>query len=427
MKTEFDPVAEFYTDHPFPPPVENLERDMWQNENAHRAEYHLLWPHKEYRADLDVLVAGCGTSQAAKFALNHPAARVVGIDVTPASITHTEKLKRKYNLTNLETRQLPIENVAELDQRFDVIVCTGVLHHLADPDAALRALRSVLRTDGAMYLLVYAPYGRTGMCVLHDYCRALGLGTSRQEMTDLFETLKVLPQHHPLFAAQGGSREFLDGDMLADALLNPRERSYSVPELFDFIEGNGLVLGRWYSQAPYLPQCGPFAVTPHAKRLATLPEREQYAAMEMWRGLIGSHTFVAHRNDMNYDGLEVRFDNEQYLRYVPIRLPWTMCAQDRVPPGAAGVLLNHAHQYHDLFLTIDVHEKRMFDAIDGRHSVAEIVDKVAGKASQIARGFFEKLWRYDQVVFNTSRALLLWLFCCLSDDISLCSLLMELT
>ncbi len=400
-----DPVCEFYSNHPFPPPVENLERDMWQNENAHRAEYHMLWPHKEYRADLDVLVAGCGTSQAAKFALNHPAARVVGIDVTPASIEHNEKLKRKYNLTNLKMRQLPIENVEELDQHFDVIVCTGVLHHLADPDVALRALRSVLRSDGAMFLLVYAPYGRAGMDVLHEYCATLNLGTSKQEIKDLYDTLKVLPQHHPLFAAQGGSREFLNGDMLADALLNPRERSYSVPQLFDFLEGNGLVLRRWYSQAPYLPQCGPFATTPHAKRLAALPEREQYAAMELWRSLIGSHTFVAHRNDINNDELQVRFDNEQYLRYVPIRLPWTMCAQERVPLGAAGVLVNQAHQYHDLFLVIDMQEKRMFDAIDGRRSVSEIISKVGGTASRLARVFFEKLWRYDQVVFDTSKAL----------------------
>jgi hypothetical protein len=127
--------------------------------------------------------------------------------------------------------------------------------------------------------------------------------------------------------------------------------------------------------------------------------------MELWRSLIGSHTFVAHRNDMNNDGLEVRFDNEQYLRYVPIRLPWTMCAQERVPLGAAGVLVNQAHQYHDLFLVIDMPEKRMFDAIDGRRSVSEIISKVGGTASRLARVFFEKLWRYDQVVFDTSKAL----------------------
>ncbi len=131
-----DPVCEFYTSHPYPPPVENLDRarDMWQDENVHRAEYHLLWPDKEYRPDLDVLVAGCGTWQAAKYALCHPAARVVGIDVSPTSLEHTEKLKQKYNLTNLETRQLPIENAGDLGQLFDHIICTGVLHHLVDPD-----------------------------------------------------------------------------------------------------------------------------------------------------------------------------------------------------------------------------------------------------------------------------------------------------
>ena len=86
-------------------------------------------------------------------------------------------------------------------------------------------------------------------------------------------------------------------DALADALLNPRDRSYSVPQLFDFIERNGLTFGRWYSQAPYLPQCGAIAATPHAKRLAALPEREQYAAMELWRGTLASHSVIVSRSD----------------------------------------------------------------------------------------------------------------------------------
>ena len=51
---------------------------------------------------------------------------------------------------------------------FDQIVCTGVLHHLADPDVGLSALRSVLKPDGAMQLMVYAPYGRTGIYMLQD-------------------------------------------------------------------------------------------------------------------------------------------------------------------------------------------------------------------------------------------------------------------
>jgi len=396
-----DPICEFYTSHPYPPPIENLERarEIYKDENVLRAEFHLLWPNKEYRADLDVLVAGCGTWQAAKYAFVHPSARVVAVDVSTTSLEHTERLKQKHKLTNLTTKQLAIESVNELDQHFDHIICTGVLHHLADPDAGLRALRSVLKPDGAMYLMVYAPYGRTGVYMLQDYCRRLGIGTSQQEINDLVAVLQRLPPHHPLLASQGGSREFMKGDALADALLNPRDRSYSVPELFEFIERNDLTFGRWYWQAAYLPQCGAIANTPHAARLAALPEREQYIEMELWRGLMANHSFVVHR-DYN---AKVRFDEEHYLRYVPVRMPWTTCIEERLPPGAAGVLINQTHLFNDLFLIIGPKEKQMFDAIDGRRNIAGIVEAVKDSAP-VARDLFEQLWRYDQVVFDTSQS-----------------------
>ena len=407
-----DTVCEFYTRHPFPPPVENLGRAMvfYQDENVRRAEFHLLWPNDKYRSNLDVLVAGCGTFQAAKYAVGHPVTRVVGIDVSSTSLEHTERLKQKHNLTNLETYLLPIERAPELDQRFDHIICTGVLHHLADPEAGLRALKSVLKPNGVMYLMVYAPYGRTGVYMIQEYCRRLGIGTSEQEIGDLTSTLKVLPQHHPLLATQGGSREFNE-DALADALLNPRDKAYSVPQLFNFIESNGLKLTRWYWQAPYLPHCGAIATTPHAQLLVALPEREQYAAMELWRGLMRNHSFVVQPTDANHPEMSVRFDDERHLQYVPIRLPWTICISERIPPGAAGVLLNETHLFQDLFLVIDEHERRMFEAIDGRRNVSEIVNDLkmgsalkAQEASRIARLFFEKLWWYDQMVFDTSQA-----------------------
>jgi SAM-dependent methyltransferase len=399
-----DRVCEFYTDHPYPPPVENLDRarDEWQDQNRHHAEFHLFWPDQSYRDDLDILVAGCGTWQAAKHALCHPGARVTGIDVSTTSLDHTERLKGKYKLTNLDTLRLPIENAADLDRRFDLIICTGVLHHLADPDAGLAALRSVLRPGGALYLMVYAPYGRAGVYMIQEYCRRLGIGTSAREINDLATVVEALSPQHPLATLLRGSRDALNADALADALLNPRDRSYSVPQVFDFVERNGLELGRWYWQAPYSPQCGSIAATPHATRLTQLPAREQYAAMELWRGAMRCHSFVAYRNDVSRN--TVSLEDDRWTSYVPLRLPNTICVQERLPLGAAGVLLNCSHAFHDLILIINAAEKRIFDAIDGRRSIAEIMDH-AGAGSSDARRFFRQLWNYDQVVFagSTSR------------------------
>jgi SAM-dependent methyltransferase len=404
-KTIADPIRDFYTSHPFPPPIENLDRarEMWQDENIHRAEHHLLWPDQEYRAELDVLVAGCGTWQAAKYAIGHPKARVVGIDVSSTSLEHTERLKQNHDLKNLEARQLAVEDAEQLNQQFDLIICTGVLHHLVDPDAGLRALRSVLKPDGAMNLMVYAPYGRDGVYMMQEYCRRLGVGTSPEELRDLVTVLRYLPDHHPLLATQGGSREFPNADALADAILNPRDRSYSVSQLFDFVENNGLKLSRWYWQAAYLPQCGFTSSSPHAGKLAALPERDQYIEMELLRGLMANHSFVAHRNDRKSNGAKISFDDERYLRYVPIRLPWTMCVKEGLPPGFAGALVNQTHIFNDLYVLVNEQEKQLWEAIDGRRSVSEIVES-APESAPLAREFFEKLWWYDQVVFDTSKA-----------------------
>jgi len=396
-----DPICEFYTSHPYPPPLPHLDRarDLWQDPNVHRAEWHLLWPHKEYRADFDVLVAGCGTWQSAKFALTHPGARVIGIDVSTTSLEQTEALKQKYDLANLEVRQLAIENIAELDQQFDLVVCTGVLHHLVDPDAGLRALGSVLRPEGAMYLMVYAPYGRTGVHMIQEYCRRLGVDTSPQEIKDLTAVLRGLPEHHPLISMFRGVKESLDADALVDALLNPRDRTYSVPQVYDFVERNDLKFGRWYWQAAYSPRCGAIADTAHAPRLVALPQREQYVEMELWRGLITNHDFVAYSSEVNNDQLPVSFDDDRYLRYVPIRRAWTTCIEERLPPDVSGALLNQTHLFDDLFIFVDEQQKQLYKRIDGRRSVAEILDQ-----EKDARDFFEKLWWYDQVVFDTSKA-----------------------
>jgi SAM-dependent methyltransferase len=400
-----DPVAEFYSRRPYPPPVDNLDRarDEWRDPNRQRAEFHLFWPHRPYRADLEILVAGCGTWQAAKYALLRPESRVAGIDVSPTSIEHTERLKRRYDLSNLETRQLPIERAAELERQFDLVVCTGVLHHLADPDAGLSALRSVLGPGGAIYLMVYAPYGRTGVYMLQEYCRRLGIGTSAQEIRDLVASLERLPQHHPLAPLLRGSRDALNPDALADALLNPRDRSYSVPQLLDFLDRNGMTLGRWYWQAPYLPQCGAIGETPHGARLAALPERERYAAMELWRGTMASHSAIAYPSETAVTGEGIDFTaSDRWLGFVPVRLPWTQLVLERLPAGAAGALLNRSHPFHDLVLLLDAEDRQLFERIDGRRSIAEIAGD-ARRGRDPVRRLFQRLWWCDQVVFDATK------------------------
>ncbi len=391
-------VGAFYERHPYPPPVDDLEayRQIWDDQRR-RADSHLFWPSEPYRDDRSVLVAGCGTTQAAHYALRWPNARITGIDLSANSIAFSQRLKRKHGLDNLELRQLAVERAGELGQTFDHVVSTGVLHHLPDPDAGLRAVHKVLAPSGALHLMVYAPYGRAGVYMLQDYCRRLGLRPTAADIDDLAASLKALPPDHPIAPLLHNSPDFADKAGLADALLHPQDRAYSVPELLSFLEQGRFRFGRWVRQAPYLAACGALASSPHGRRLAGLAPEAQYAAIELFRGTMVRHAVVAYRSDRPAPDPDIDLNSEDWLAYTPIRLPDTIAVREKLPPRAAAVLINRNHTYTDLYLPIDARQDEWLSAINGVRTVAEIVS--SGQDHKAARAFFRQLWNYDQIVF----------------------------
>jgi SAM-dependent methyltransferase len=403
-------VRTFYEHYPYPRPTDSLEkyRKIWQDPKRRRADFHLFWPTRSFREDYSLLVAGCGTSQAAKHAIRWPTTQVTAIDVSATSVRCTENLKEKYNLQNLQIYQLPLERVQELGASFDQIVCTGVLHHLADPDSGLRALRAVLKQDGAMHLMVYAPYGRTGIYMLQEFCKRAGIRPTDGDIRDLMVALRALPSGHPLQNLLRDSPDFQHESAVADALLHPQDRAYSVPQLFDFLERNQLTFGRWLRQAPYSPRCGVLAQIPQASRMAGLPVAEQYAAAELFRGTMIRHSLIVYRDNSPRLTRGINFVGDNWRAYIPIRVPDTICVQERLPAGVSGVLLNQSHTYRDLVLPINEIEKQWFGAIDGQRCIGQIFESTSPSMprnlkSDFARRFFERLWWYDQVVFDASQ------------------------
>ena len=153
-----DVVSSQYEKWVYPAPILDLPgwlANNWQwfdPSHAHR----IFWPDREYPVGMDILIAGCGTNQAAVFAYNNPTAKVVAIDVSQPSLDHHKYLIDKYAMKNLELHLLPIEEVGTLGREFDLIVTTGVLHHLADPDKGMQALAAIMRPDAVMAVMLYA-------------------------------------------------------------------------------------------------------------------------------------------------------------------------------------------------------------------------------------------------------------------------------
>ena len=211
--TARDEVSEFYETISYPAPLVSLDehRKLYANPERKRVHFHLLWPTDRPAPNRQILIAGCGTSQAARYALREPDARVTAIDISEMSLDLTRRLQQKHGLHNLELRMLPINDVHQLGQTFDQIVCTGVLHHLADPDLGLQSLRNVLNPEGAMQIMVYARYGRTGIEMMQSYCRLLGISTDHHELHELRAALDSLLSDIPLMHLFRKGTLFMEG------------------------------------------------------------------------------------------------------------------------------------------------------------------------------------------------------------------------
>ena len=347
-----------------------------------------------------ILVAGCGTSQAAKHAARCPAARVVGIDFSATSVQHTEELQRKYGLTNLDVRQLSIDRIGDLEMTFDEIVCTGVLHHLTNPEAALRSLRDVLDPDGAMHLMVYAPYGRAGIYMLQAFCRRVGIQASDDEIRELAVALGALPAGHPLARLLHEAPDFRQEAALADALLNPQDRAYSVPQFLEFIGSAGLTFRRWVRQAPYSPRCGLMARLPQASRIAALEPAEQYAAAELFRGAMMSHSAIVRRDDRPGRSRPIGFSGDGWLDYVPVR-----AARHALRSGAAaagrGGGSDQPRSYRHRHLLADRCEREASCSTPSTGSAASARSPATGPATS-AVPCSSGSGAHDQIVFDAS-------------------------
>jgi hypothetical protein len=119
-----------------------------------------------------------------------------------------------------------------------------------------------------------------------------------------------------------------------------------------------------------------------------------------------SHSFITYRDDRPDASQPISFAGDRWRNYVPISPPWTLCVRERLPPGSVAVLINRSHPFADLMLALDSFEDRLFAGIDGKRTLAEILQISARgpKDEPRALSFFERLWNYDQIVFDASRA-----------------------
>jgi len=381
--------------------------------------HHCFRGARTFNDRFRALVAGGGTGDGTVFLaeqLRGLDAEVVHLDISRAAMDIARERVRLRGLTNVHFVEASLLELPALGLgEFDYINCAGVLHHLPDPQAGLDALLEVLATDGALGLLLYAQYGRTGVYQMQSLLRLLCADADADErkLEIARATLSALPKTNWFIRGEDLHQDHHSGGDagLYDLLLHPQDRAFTVPEIYAwFTDRCGLAVKWSYlhrGRLPYLPETHLGRASAELQaRLAGLDERARSAAAELASGALIAHSFYATRAA---DVVAPYGDATMVPMLANDAAAGTDVAAVIDAHGRQPFILQHARS--GLAQTLDPgrHVRDIFAALDGQRSFAEIFAEV-GRGTASARlddaAFFTEFEPWYRALESIDRLLL---------------------
>ncbi len=333
-----------------------------------------------------MLVAGGGTGDAATALaqqLHDASSEIVYVDMSKASMEIAQARVKNRGLDNVTWINDSLLNIPKLGLgKFDYINCSGVLHHLADPNEGLQILADATKDDGALGIMLYAKYGRMAVYQMQELLRLVNQneGNIQTRVDNAKAILFNLPNtnwfhnSHPTVI-----NEVRSGDIgIYDLLLHSQDRAYSIPELYEYVESANLnivqffadeshVANNLYKPAYYLKDERIIEI------VNSLPIREQQTIAELLHGKILKHTFYAAKRVPalpDPDDLE----NIPLLGYDIFSEQDAICEVIRM--AGEVVVLRQTSTGAVVMMQKTPHMELIFKYIDGKASLREIFRKV---------------------------------------------------
>jgi len=344
MKNYLEDVRNQYEDYPYPKrdPADEKKRLLLTHLDPLGKINHFCFEGRLQHDDIRVLVAGGGTGDAviylAEQLQNKNNAKVVHLDISKKSIAIARQRAAVRRLDNIEWIHGSILDLPGMGiEAFDYINCCGVLHHLADPAAGLQSLKEVLKPDGAMGIMVYGKYGRTAIYQIQNLMRLINEDTPdiEDKLTNTKEALNLLSRVNWWYMHdhQRWKGIAINGDIeIYDLFLHTQDRAYSVPELYEWVEGGGLNLIA-FAENPlhYIPEN--LINDGHLLSLIKKqPVRNQQAIAELIIGIMRTHSFYVSNKTHSIAQLE-DLENIPYFFDNDISGPALAGAMDKIPAG----------------------------------------------------------------------------------------------
>ncbi len=184
--------------------------------------------------NINVLVAGCGTGQhAITTATKYKNSFVTAIDLSISSLGYAKRKANELNIKNLDFLQMDILDLKKFKQKFHIIECVGVLHHMKDPFKGWKILCDLLNEHGLMMIGLYSKHAREH------------ISETRKEIQSLYSKInidniknyrdRVIQSKDNKKKLLMESSDFYSVSSLRDLLFHVQEHQFTIPEIENYL------------------------------------------------------------------------------------------------------------------------------------------------------------------------------------------------
>jgi Tfp pilus assembly protein PilF/2-polyprenyl-3-methyl-5-hydroxy-6-metoxy-1,4-benzoquinol methylase len=188
----------------------------------------------------DLLVAGCGTGQSTlELARGFHWGAITSVDLSRASLGHAARKADELGVSGIAFGQADLLNIAALGKRFDVIECSGVLHHMADPFAGWRALLSVLKPGGLMQVALYSATPRAAIARTRAFVAEQGFAGTREGIRAC-RAMLVRDDRLDMLGPYLNTLDFFSTSDCRDLIFHVQEHTLTLEQIAGFLAQNRL-------------------------------------------------------------------------------------------------------------------------------------------------------------------------------------------
>ena len=184
--------------------------------------------------NLNILIAGCGTGIQIIEASRYSNCKITAIDLSNSSISYAKRKVDEYGMKNINFIEMDLLELKQLNKKFDLIECSGVLHHMQDPSKGLTNLVDSLKPDAFLKLGLYSKNARQEILKARELIKEKHIKANLDEIRNFRK--EVLNGNIENLNKITYWSDFYSTSMCRDLCFHTQEKCYSLIEIKNMIE-----------------------------------------------------------------------------------------------------------------------------------------------------------------------------------------------